>query len=130
MNSWSCASRARTPFTFHVAIFTTPPWSGTLVALGLASHVLASLREQAGRSGEIEVRDQQPLLAIRVVAEQRSVGIRDCRRTRRSLTRGVHRGEVARVLGGTAQHRLFVERVLRIGVTDGPIATRLRFVKV
>src|ERR1700674_5894083 len=62
--------------------------------------ILAAHREEAGSFRKVEVCDEQPLLAIRMVAEQRSIGPDNCRRGRRTLACLVDRGEVAGVLGG------------------------------
>src|ERR1051325_3985307 len=86
--------------------------------------------QKAGGGGEIEVRQEQPLLSIGLKGVKRPVGTYNGRRRPGTFARIVDRGDIARVLRGAAQDRFLVEGVSGIREGNRPITAWLRHVCV
>src|SRR5678815_5304 len=79
--------------------------------------------EQTCGRTEIEIRHEQPLLSIRLIALQRAVGADDRRRGAGTFASAVHRCEIAGVLRRATQHGFFVEGVGGVGEGERAITT-------
>src|SRR5262249_46650594 len=90
----------------------------------------ATCGKQAGRYGDVDICDQQSFLTIRLVAQQSPIRTDDCRRGRRAGTGAIDGCEIAGVLGGAAQSRLFVKRIRGIGENRRAVRAGLGFVDV
>src|SRR5690242_13848004 len=81
--------------------------------------------KQSGRFIEVQVGDQQPFCAVRLVAQQRTIRTRD-RRSRRGARAGIiHAGEVTGIFGGAAQNGFLVEAVVGVGECGWAVTARL-----
>ena len=85
---------------------------------------VVALREEARREREVEVGDEEALLAVGLEREERPVGLHDRRRRRGALGCVVHRRDPDRVLGRAAEERLLVERVRRVRERRRRVAAR------
>jgi hypothetical protein len=108
-NNHSFAAPLKTAIDWYSTEWPTRPVAFVSYGDNQLLPVLAAHREEAGSFRKVEVCHEQPLLAIRMVAKQRSIWPYNCRGGRRTLACLVDRGEVAGVLGGAAQCCLFVE---------------------
>src|SRR5882724_6276706 len=86
-------------------------------------------RKQPRRRREIDVCDEQALLTVGLVAEQRPIGVHHGRSGWRAVAGKVDRGEIAGVLGGAAQGCFLMERVGGIGESRGPVTAGLALVE-
>src|SRR3972149_1700126 len=73
----------------------------------------AARREKARGRSDVDVRDEQPLFAVWLVAEQRPVGPHHRRSGRRPSTCEVHSCDKAGVLGGATQDRFQLRHLRR-----------------
>jgi hypothetical protein len=66
-------------------------------------------REKSCGGSEVDVRDQQALFSVWLVAKQSAVRPRHCRSCRRPGARAIYTREIAGILGGAAQDCLLVK---------------------
>src|SRR5437764_7723215 len=78
--------------------------------------------EQSGGGAEIQIRHEQPLLSIRLIALQRTIRTGNRRCDAAPFGGAVYRREIARVLRRATQDGFLVEGVGGIGERDGTIA--------